>query len=153
MILGLRGAALERSGRAYRNVRDEAVRIPVAGARGLDDEELNRGYLISPGLGEHMRCLDEPSVPLAIRLRCLRSCESLFCKLLLPHCSPHLSHRDEPGRSPLNAVCYMWHRPGCKPPGFHTAALHGASTTASSMTGMVAEVSISRTRTVMYLNL
>jgi hypothetical protein len=42
------------------------------------------------------------------RLRCVRSCEPLFRKLLLPRCSPHLSHRDEPGSAPLNAVCYMW---------------------------------------------
>ena len=39
---------------------------------------------------------------------CVQACESLFRKLFLPRCSPHLSHRDEPGRSPLNAVCYMW---------------------------------------------
>ena len=64
-------------------------------------------YLISPGLGEHMRCLDDPSVPLAARLRCVQACESLFRKLLLPCCSLHLSHLDEPGRSPLNTVCYM----------------------------------------------
>jgi len=65
-------------------------------------------YLISPGLGEHMLCLGDGSIPLGDRLRCLRSCESLFRMLLLPCCSSHLSHRDEPGRSPLNGVCYMW---------------------------------------------
>ena len=83
---------------------------PFPALEGFRDQELNMGlrYLISPGLGEHMRCLDEPSISLAIRLRCVRSCESLFRKLLLPRCSPHLSHRDEPSRSPLNAVCYMW---------------------------------------------
>jgi hypothetical protein len=77
---------------------------------GFHDAELNMGlnYLISPGLGEHMLCLDDPSVPLAARARCVRSCESLFRKLILPRCSSHLSHREEPGRSPLNAVCYMW---------------------------------------------
>jgi hypothetical protein len=33
------------------------------------DAELNMGlnYLISPGPGEHMRCLDDPSVPLGTR--------------------------------------------------------------------------------------
>jgi hypothetical protein len=74
------------------------------------DAELNMGltYLISPGLGEHMLCLDDPSVPIATRVRCVRSCETLFRQLLLPRCSPHLSHRDEPGASPLNLVCYMW---------------------------------------------
>src|SRR5258707_7560559 len=83
---------------------------PFPALEGFHDAELNMGlnYLISPGLGEHMRCLDDPSVPLAARDRCVRSCASLFCKLMQPRCSPHLSHRDEPGRSPLNAVCYMW---------------------------------------------
>ena len=83
---------------------------PLPTLEGYSDAELNMGlnYLISPGLGEHMRCLDDPSVPLAARLRCVQACESLFRKLFLPRCSPHLSHCDEPGRSPLNAVCYMW---------------------------------------------
>ena len=83
---------------------------PLPALEGFREAELNMGlnYLISPGLGEHMRCLDDPAMPLPARERCVRSCESPFCKLLLPHCSPHLSHRDEPGRSPLNAVCYMW---------------------------------------------
>ena len=86
---------------------------PLPTLEGCSDAELNMGlnYLISPGLGEHMRCLDDPSVPLAARLRCVQACESLFRKLFLPRCSPHLSHRDEPGRSPLNAVCYMWWEP------------------------------------------
>ena len=80
---------------------------PWPALEGYSDAELNMGlnYLISPGLGEHMRCLDDPSVPLAARLRCVQACESLFRKLFLPRCSPHLPHRDEPGRSPLNAVC------------------------------------------------
>ncbi|MBM1172056.1 hypothetical protein [Microvirga arabica] len=65
-------------------------------------------YLISPGLGEHMLCLDDPSVPLTTQVRCVRSCEAMFRQLLLPRCSSHLSHRDEPGASPLNLVCYMW---------------------------------------------
>jgi hypothetical protein len=83
---------------------------PCPALEGYSDAELNMGlnYLISPGLGEHMRCLDDPSVPLAARLRCVQACGSLFRKLFLPRCSPHLSHLDEPGRSPLNAVCYMW---------------------------------------------
>jgi hypothetical protein len=82
--------------------------LPTLGC--FSDAALNRGlnYLISPGLGEHMRCLDEPSLALAVRERCVRSCGALFRKLLLARCTPHLSHRDEPGRSPLNAVCYMW---------------------------------------------
>ena len=55
-----------------------------------------------------MLCLDEPSLPIETRLRCVRACESLFRKLLLPRCSPHLSHCDWHGAAPLNSICYMW---------------------------------------------
>lgn len=74
------------------------------------DAQLNLGlsYLISPGLGEHMLCLAQPQVTLAARRRCVRACLTLFRELFMPRCSPHLSHRDEPGAAPLNAVCYMW---------------------------------------------
>ena len=64
--------------------------------------------MISPGLGEHMLCLDEPALPIAMRVWCVRACESLFRKLLLPRCSPHLSHCDWHGAAPLNSICYMW---------------------------------------------
>src|SRR5829696_3153302 len=83
---------------------------PCPALEGFTDAELNKGlwYLISPGLGEHMLCLDEPSLPIETRVRCVRSCESLFRKLFLPRCSPHLSHRDWAGAAPLNSICYMW---------------------------------------------
>ena len=38
----------------------------------------------------------------------VRSCESLFRKLFLLRCSPHLSHRDWADAAPLNSICYMW---------------------------------------------
>src|SRR5262245_59169599 len=52
---------------------------PLPALDGFHDAELNRGlnYLISPGLGEHMRRLDDPLVPLATRERRVRSCELL----------------------------------------------------------------------------
>jgi len=82
---------------------------PWPALEGYSDAELNMGlnYLISPGLGEHMRCLDDPSVPLAARLRCVQACEcfaNYSCRAVLPICRTVTS----PGRSPLNAVCYMW---------------------------------------------
>jgi hypothetical protein len=77
---------------------------------GFSDAELNKGfwYLISPGLGEHMLCLDDPAVALDKRVRCIRSCTNLFRTLFLPRCSGHLSHLDEPHSNPLNSICYMW---------------------------------------------
>jgi hypothetical protein len=64
--------------------------------------------MISPGLGEHMLCLDEPNLAIAIREAVVRSCENLFRELFVPRCSPHLSHRNCPGAAPLNSICYMW---------------------------------------------
>src|SRR5262245_50588529 len=57
---------------------------PVPALEGYTDAELNMGlnYIITPGLGEHMLCLDDPAVPLPARLRCVRSCERLFRALL-----------------------------------------------------------------------
>jgi hypothetical protein len=83
---------------------------PCSALIGFTDEELNKGlwYMISPGLGEHMFCLDEPALPIAMRVRCVRACESLFRKLFLPRCSPHLSHCDWHGAASLNSICYMW---------------------------------------------
>jgi len=83
---------------------------PLPVLEGFSDAELNKGfwYMISPGLGEHMLCLDDPSVPIETRLRCVRACETLFRKLMVPRCSAHLSHRDWTGAAPLNSVCYMW---------------------------------------------
>jgi hypothetical protein len=83
---------------------------PCPPLEGFTDAELNKGlwYMISPGLGEHMLCLDEPSLEIATREAVVRSCESLFRKLFLPRCSPHLSHCDWVGAAPLNSICYMW---------------------------------------------
>jgi hypothetical protein len=92
---------------------DYVIRLfdnPCPALAGFSDAEINKGlwYLLSPGLGEHMLCLDEPTLAIETRVRCVRSCESLFRQLLLPRCSPHLSHRDWAGAAPLNSVCYMW---------------------------------------------
>jgi hypothetical protein len=85
---------------------------PLPALAPYSDAQLNRGlnYLISPGLGEHMLCLDSPEVPISARVRCVRACEVLFRDLLASRCAPHLSHRDRagPGGTPLNLVCYMW---------------------------------------------
>jgi hypothetical protein len=83
---------------------------PCPALAGFTDAELNKGfwYLISPGLGEHMLCLDDPGVPIEDRVRCVRSVESLFRNLFVPRCSPHLSHRDWANAAPLNSICYMW---------------------------------------------
>jgi hypothetical protein len=47
-------------------------------------------------------------VPIASRLRALRSFVPLFQQVMAVRCSDHLSHLDEPGANPLNSSCYMW---------------------------------------------
>ena len=74
------------------------------------DAQLNQGfwYLLSAGCSEFMFALVEPAVPLARRLRALRSFVPLFEQVMAVRCSPHLSHIDEQPANPLNGACYMW---------------------------------------------
>jgi hypothetical protein len=74
------------------------------------DAQLNQGlwYLASNSCSNHMFALLDNSVPWSARQRCIRSIHRLFEECLAKRCSPHLSHLDEPGASPLNLVCYMW---------------------------------------------
>jgi hypothetical protein len=76
----------------------------------FSDAQVNQGlyYLISPGAGEFVFELFEASVPWEQRKRALQAVYTLFEQCFAVRCSPHLSHRDEAGVNPLNAVCYMW---------------------------------------------
>lgn len=74
------------------------------------DAQLNQGlwYIASNACSNHMLSLLDPGVPWAARQRCVRSFHQLFEQCFARRCTPHLSHLDEPGASPLNLVCYMW---------------------------------------------
>jgi hypothetical protein len=76
----------------------------------FSDEQLNQGfwYLVSSSCSEFMFALVEPKVPLATRLRAVRSFVPLFEQVMAVRCSPHLSHLDEQPANPLNGACYMW---------------------------------------------
>ena len=71
---------------------------------------LNQGlwFLASNACSNHMFALMDESVPWPDRQRCIASIHQLFEQCFARRCSPHLSHVDEPGASPLNLVCYMW---------------------------------------------
>lgn len=75
-----------------------------------DDIQLNQGlwYLTSNSCSDHMFALLDMSVPWTERRRCIRSFSTLYEQCFARRCTPHLSHLDEPGAGPLNAVCYMW---------------------------------------------
>lgn len=72
--------------------------------------QLNQGlwFLASNACSSHMFALMNASVPLAERVRCVRSFHELFEQCFARRCSPHLSHLPEPVENPLNLVCYMW---------------------------------------------
>ena len=74
------------------------------------DAQLNQGfwYLTSASCSDFMFALVESKVPLASRLRALRSFLPLFEQVMAVRCSPHLSHLDEQPANPLNSACYMW---------------------------------------------
>ena len=74
------------------------------------DAQLNQGlwFLASNACSSHMFALMNASLPWSARRRCIASIHQLFEQCFARRCSPHLSHIDEPGANPLNAVCYMW---------------------------------------------
>lgn len=74
------------------------------------DAQLKQGlwFIASNGCSDYMFALLDPGVPWSARQRCVRSMHNLFEECFAKRCTPHLSHMDEPGASPLNAVCYMW---------------------------------------------
>lgn len=76
----------------------------------FSDEQLNQGfwYLVSNSCSDIIYSLIDTEVPLNARLRAIWSFVPLFEQVMADRCSPHLSHLDEKGVSPLNSACYMW---------------------------------------------
>jgi hypothetical protein len=74
------------------------------------DEQLNQGfwYLFGYSRPGFMLTLLDEEIPVAVRLRALRSFVPLFEQVMTARCSPLLSHLDEQLANPLNIPCYMW---------------------------------------------
>jgi hypothetical protein len=74
------------------------------------DAQLKQGlwFIADNSCSSHMFALMDESVPWSERQRCIRSFYQLYEQLFAKRCTPHLSHIDEPGASPLNVLCYMW---------------------------------------------
>jgi hypothetical protein len=72
-------------------------------------DQVNQGlsFLIDEA-GSPLYALADSALPVAPRVRCIRSIAALFEQCFLPRCTPHLSHLDEAGAGALNAVYYMW---------------------------------------------
>lgn len=73
------------------------------------DEQVNEGlwYLASPGAGDLLDALTSAAIPLDLRLRGIRSIQTLFQDCFARRCTKALSHLDEKA-SPLNSICYMF---------------------------------------------
>ena len=76
----------------------------------FSDAQLNQGlwFLASNACSSHMFALMKESLPLPERTRCILSFHQLYEQCFARRCTPHLSHLNEAGASPLNGVCYMW---------------------------------------------
>jgi hypothetical protein len=76
----------------------------------FSDKQVDQGfwYLFYQRPPDFMGTLLDEGVPLACRLRALRSFVPLFQQVMAVRCSSHLSHLDEEGANPLNGACYMW---------------------------------------------
>jgi hypothetical protein len=73
------------------------------------DAQVNQGLWFLIGEGHTpLTVLTDANNPLDERSRCIHAITQVFEQSFLPRCTPHLSHVDEPGASPLNLVCYMW---------------------------------------------
>jgi hypothetical protein len=76
----------------------------------FSDDQLEQGfwYLFYEGPPDFMGTLLDEGVPLACRVRALRSFAPLFEQVMAQRCSSHLSQLDEDGASPLDVACNMW---------------------------------------------
>jgi hypothetical protein len=75
----------------------------------FSDEQINQGFwcLFYQGGPDFMGTLLDEKIPLASRLRALRSFVPLFEQVMAVRCSSHLTCFDE-NANPLNSACFMW---------------------------------------------
>jgi hypothetical protein len=72
------------------------------------DAQINQGlwFMLNNACSSHMFALASNAVPIANRLRCVHSMQTLYSVLFAARCTSTLSHLSETG-NPLNSVCYM----------------------------------------------
>jgi hypothetical protein len=76
----------------------------------FSDAQLDQGfwYLFCHHPPDFMGTLLDDGIPLAMRLRALKSFVPLFEQVMAVRCSSHFGCPDEDGVSALNSACYMW---------------------------------------------
>jgi hypothetical protein len=77
---------------------------------GFSDEQLDQGfwYLAGDTPPDFMLTLVDEKLPVAPRLRAIRSFVPLFEQVMAVRCTDHRSGLDNRGASPLNSACFMW---------------------------------------------
>jgi hypothetical protein len=83
----------------------EVFENPAAILKPYSDQVLNRAFWDLSS--DVFRVVYEMAIDWAVRLRFIRSFETLFRDLFAVRCTPTLGHLSEDG-SRLNTVCYMW---------------------------------------------
>lgn len=75
------------------------------------DGQINQAlwYLVGSAAGDYMSILEDTTVSIDDRKRCIQSILNLHEQLFAKRCDQHLSSfYDKPDISPLNSICYMW---------------------------------------------
>lgn len=82
---------------------------PLAALAACSDEEIGVGLwsVLDSGGAATALAIGDPGLPLADRVRCVRSIGVLYRELFLPRCSERLGHLSEQGGR-LDMVCYMF---------------------------------------------
>ncbi len=75
----------------------------------FDDVQVNSGlhYIFNNSCSNYVFQLIDADLPKEIKAAALLSIKHLYSDCLAVRCRPVLSHRDEPGATPLNDFCYM----------------------------------------------
>ncbi len=73
------------------------------------DEQVKFGleYIFNNSCSDVPFSLKDDAVPIEKRLQAIESIKFLYRNCFSPRCAHVLSHNDEPGANPINAICYM----------------------------------------------
>jgi hypothetical protein len=83
---------------------------PEPALRWFSDNQIAQGltYLLDMSASGDKGWFSSTEVPIESRVRCVEAIASLFARLFVLRCTPHLSHLSETDAGSLNNVCYMW---------------------------------------------
>jgi hypothetical protein len=65
------------------------------------------GFILDNAFSDCVFILKNPSIPVGVRTDAVRAIGELYRACFSIRCAPVLSHRNQPGGTPLNSTCYM----------------------------------------------